>query len=176
MMGPAAFAEMWERFIPNVRAYALRHVGAVHAEDVVSETFLVAWRRRHILPPDQLPWLLVTARNVVRNQQRGLRRNDQLEAALRRLAHVARAAPAADVVAEAREEVLMALARLSEREREALLLTVWDGLTPRDAAKVSDCSVTAFNVRLHRARAHLMALIESTPQPLAQHAILRSTP
>jgi RNA polymerase sigma-70 factor (ECF subfamily) len=44
---------------------------------------------------------------------------------------------------------------MTEVDREALMLTVWDGLGHRDAAKVAGCSVGAFAVRLHRARRRL---------------------
>ena len=61
--------------------------------------------------------------------------------------------PSEDVVE--RSVVLQALARMPEPDREALVLTVWDGLGYRDAAKVAGCSVGAFAVRLHRARRRL---------------------
>ncbi len=53
-----------------------------------------------------------------------------------------------------REEALAAFAQLSEIEREALLLTAWDGLAPASAAKAAGCSTRAFTVRLSRARAN----------------------
>jgi RNA polymerase sigma-70 factor (ECF subfamily) len=48
-----------------------------------------------------------------------------------------------------------ALAGLSERDREALLLVAWDGLDHRAAARVMDSSTGAFTVRVHRARRRL---------------------
>src|SRR5689334_8685456 len=41
-----------------VFAYARRRATREEAEDVVSETFLVAWRRFDELPSDPLPWLI----------------------------------------------------------------------------------------------------------------------
>ena len=54
-------------------------------------------------------------------------------------------------------ELTDALRVLTEREREALLLVAWDGLSPRDAAVVAGCSSSAFRVRLHRARGRVAA-------------------
>lgn len=60
-----------------------------------------------------------------------------------------------------------ALARLPERDREALLLTAWEGLSVLDAAMAMHCSPAAFKSRLHRARARLadeLGAIEAPPE------------
>ena len=54
-----------------------------------------------------------------------------------------------------RAEALTALAGLKDDDREALLLTAWDGLSADQAAAVLGCSKAAFQVRLHRARRRL---------------------
>jgi RNA polymerase sigma factor (sigma-70 family) len=147
----------------RVLAYALRRSGdRAAAEDVAAETFLVVWRRLEHLPEDQLPWLLAIARNVLLNEHRSSRRRDRLAA------RVAAEPPGSasdrdpDVARDsdvARERVQAALGRLGERDREALLLTSWDGLDHRQAAAVVGCSVTALGVRLHRARKRLARAI-----------------
>jgi RNA polymerase sigma-70 factor (ECF subfamily) len=53
----------------------------------------------------------------------------------------------------------LALAELSERDRELLLLIAWEGLGPEQAAKVFGCSRNALAVRLHRARKRLAAAL-----------------
>src|SRR5207247_2424299 len=53
------------------------------AEEVVSQTFAVAWRRRGMIPADPLPWLLGVSRNVLRESQRDSRRRAWMEAELR---------------------------------------------------------------------------------------------
>ena len=57
-----------------------------------------------------------------------------------------------------------ALASLSERDREALLLTAWEGLTTDQAAAVLGCSPQAFRVRAHRARQRLMDAMRALDQ------------
>ena len=58
--------------------------------------------------------------------------------------------------------VAEALARLSEADRELICLIAWDGLTPAQAAEVLGCRASALTTRLHRARARLRKLIDST--------------
>lgn len=43
------------------------------AEDLTSEVFVVAWRRRHDAPADSLPWLYGVARRVLANDRRAAR-------------------------------------------------------------------------------------------------------
>ncbi|MEV2237256.1 RNA polymerase sigma factor [Micromonospora sp. NPDC049891] len=146
---------LWTEYAPRVMAYALRHVDPDTAQEVVSETFLVAWRRLARVPDDPLPWLLVVARNTIANLRRSAHRQSRVAVELERFRHVAEPATAADVLATERAEVLTRLAALTPTEREAVLLVAWDGLTPRQAARVAGCSVPTFHVRLSRARRRL---------------------
>jgi RNA polymerase sigma-70 factor (ECF subfamily) len=138
------------------------------AEDVAAETFLVTWRRLDAIPGDPLPWLLGIARHIIQHEVRSSRRRDRLAA---RVGAQPRSPeePAEDP-SPAAGEVLVVLERLSERDREVLLLTTWDGLDQRRAAAVLGCSRTAFAVRLHRARARLARALETdrTTIPMKQ--------
>jgi RNA polymerase sigma-70 factor (ECF subfamily) len=60
-----------------------------------------------------------------------------------------------------------ALARLSDREREALTLIAWHGLTGTRAARAAGCSRSAFALRLHRARTRLAAELSALESPTA---------
>lgn len=53
-----------------------------------------------------------------------------------------------------------AMARLSDRDREVLMLAAWEQLAPAEIAAVLGCSRSAANVRLHRARKRLLAALE----------------
>jgi len=149
------FAELWEAYAHRVLAYASRHVDATSAQDVMSETFLVAWRRLQDIPGDPLPWLLVVARNTISNRRRSVNRARVVELELTRLARVARPVAGAEGTAVARDTMLRTLASLSSAEREAVLLTAWDGLDATAAAQVAGCSPSTFSKRLSRARARL---------------------
>jgi RNA polymerase sigma-70 factor (ECF subfamily) len=150
------FRRLYEAHADRVLAYARRRVPAEEAADIVSETFLTAWRRLDILPEDSVPWLFGVARKVVANHRRSLRRREALrtraEGDASRRRH--RAPDPAEQV-EARMAIRSALRRLSERDREALMLVAWDGLDAASAAAAMGSTPPAFAVRLHRARQRL---------------------
>jgi RNA polymerase sigma-70 factor, ECF subfamily len=156
-------AAMYDDCAPRVYAYAVRHCGPGDADDVVAETFAIAWRRLDAVPEPPIGWLVVTARNVIA----GRRRVDRKHLDLARFATEAAPGvePAAEEVVVRRSAVLEALESLSEREREALLLTAWDGLDHTAAAAVAGCSARAFRARLMRARARLTAVLSETRLP-----------
>ncbi|WP_406830859.1 RNA polymerase sigma factor [Pedococcus sp. KACC 23699] len=155
---------LFRQHAARVHAYARRHVEPSQCDDVVSETFLVAWRRPDQVPDEPLPWLLVVARNVVANQRRTARRADEVWFAAVRQGWTS-SAPSADEAVHERDSVLRALEQCTRAEREALLLTAWDGLSPTDGAAVAGCSVRAFTVRLHRARTRLRAAYAAEASP-----------
>lgn len=159
------FNALWTAHAGRVWAYACRHVDHETAQEVVSETFLVAWRRLSDVPGDPLPWLIVVARNTVSGHQRSSYRRSALQNQLEALERVAPSAMGADVTATERAETLRALAALTGNEREALLLIAWDGLTSADAAAVAGCTAAAFHVRLHRARRRLRAIAKYDDEP-----------
>jgi RNA polymerase sigma factor (sigma-70 family) len=150
----AQFEALFERHHSAVRRYVVRRAAGVVVEDVVADTFLVAWRRLEDVPELALPWLLGVARRVLADQRRAARRRRSLSERLRREASTPDPwSPPMGLSTE----LVDALRMLTEREREALLLVAWDGLSPRDAAVVAGCSSAAFRVRLHRARARVCA-------------------
>ena len=150
----ARLTELFQRHSRRVYAYARRHVEETHCDDIVSETFLVAWRKPGQLPDEPLPWLIGVARNVIANHRRSTHRADRLWLSAVREGWTS-TSPSADTAIVERESMIAALSECSEAEREALLLTAWDGLTPEQAALVAGCSSRAFTVRLHRARTRL---------------------
>ena len=156
-----AFAQLYRANADRVMAYCLRQVGHTDAEDVVSEAFLIAWRRRHVLPEPPLPWLLVTARNLIADSRRRYARAVSGDAQVARLLSLA----ASDAVGEEvsrRQALIRALASLTDHDREALLMIAWDGLTAAQAAQVMGCSTATFNVRLHQARKRLETAADDT--------------
>ncbi|MDO8150007.1 RNA polymerase sigma factor [Isoptericola sp. b408] len=156
----ARLAALWTDHAVRVHAYLLRHTDPDTAQDLLSETFLVAWRRVDDVPEDALPWLLVVARNQRRSTARAHVRRRRLDDELTRLQAAAPADDTPEHLATERDTLLRALAILTEREREAILLVAWDGLTPTQAADVAGCSTAALHVRLHRARRRLKAAVD----------------
>ena len=154
------FERVFDEHFRSVSAYALRRASHADAEEVVAETFLVAWRRVDEVPRDPKPWLLGIARRVLANQRRAAGRRETLRA---RVAGERQH----DLEPGRRPPVIEALAGLSKNDRELLLLVAWDGLSTREAAVVLGCSTTAAKVRVHRARHRLRAQLE-TLEPATQ--------
>jgi RNA polymerase sigma-70 factor (ECF subfamily) len=70
-LAAARFEAIFRSCYPRVLAYVLRRTeGPDVAEEIVSETFLIAWRRLEALPVEPLPWLLGTARKVLGHRRR----------------------------------------------------------------------------------------------------------
>jgi RNA polymerase sigma-70 factor, ECF subfamily len=151
------FEAIFQRHHSRVLSYARRHSSdRTSAEDVVSEAFLVAWRRLDAMPKEPLPWLLGTTRNVLANQRRSTRRRDAFGARVD-LDFADPPHPATSIEERVGDiqAVAQAFTSLSVRDRDVLTLIAWDGLEPREAAQVMDCSSATFSLRLHRARQRL---------------------
>lgn len=154
------FTSMYDECRQRVWAYVVSRAGRQVADEVVSETFAIAWRRLDDVPEPALPWLLGVARNVLRDNIRAEVRREALSAELRTWTE----GDVAEQVTE-RLSVLDALTELPEDDREILILTAWQGLSPRQAAHVIGCSPATFRVRLHRARKRLKQEMETAASP-----------
>lgn len=157
------FEGIFSACYPRVLGYAIRRTSdRATAEDAVSETFLVAWRRLDVVPAEALPWLLGVARKVLANQRRaaGRRAPDGPLVPLEAVAELDPRAAVADLVAD-RQAFATAFAALSAADREVLALVSWDGLSAGEAAAVLDCKPATFYLRLHRARRRLLKELES---------------
>ena len=151
------FDQLWRDHAPAVLRYARRHVLPDEVEDVVAETFVVAWRRLDEVPPYGLPWLLGVARHISANVRRGRRRQEALSDRIAADLDDGPAWPEAG----SDDAVTAALHRLSDADRELLTLIAWDGLSHAEAAEALGCSRGALKVRLHRARSRFAALLGS---------------
>ncbi|MEU3693559.1 RNA polymerase sigma factor [Streptomyces narbonensis] len=157
-----AFGSLFDDYARAVHNHAFRLTGDWSAaEDVLSLTFLEAWRLRASVDPDGgslRPWLLGIATNVVRNTRRAARRH---EAALNRL-------PREEVLPDFADELVgrindaervaalqAALSRLRRPEREVVALCVWSGLDYAAAAQALGVPVGTVRSRLSRARKKL---------------------
>lgn len=145
------FQQIFDACYPSVVAYARRRTDHATADDVVAETFLVAWRRLDDVPADTpLPWLYGVARRNLANQRRGLDRRIRLASRLRSL-HP-RTGPGDNAE---HHYLLVALSRLPSRDQEVLRLAAFEQLTATEIAAVLDCSPNAAALRLSRARRRL---------------------
>ena len=160
------FRVIFEAHYDAVRAYARRRCERLEdADDVVSETFTVAWRRLRDIPPgSELPWLYGVARRVLANQRRSERR---LTGLIQRL----RSQPQ-DVATPVSGggHVVEAMAQLKPEEQEVLRLAAWEDLGATEIARVLGCSPNAASIRLHRARKRLATLVTTGGVPTGKES------
>ncbi|GAA0692133.1 hypothetical protein GCM10009548_75150 [Streptomyces malaysiensis subsp. malaysiensis] len=164
---PDAFRQLFDEYASVVYRHAVRLTGDwAMADDIVSLTFLEAWRlRERLFPGDDSPrpWLLGIATNVTRNTARAARRH---QAALARLPPPGPVPDFADEVAQrlADTEELAAAQRalrtMRRGEREVFTLCVWEGLDAATAAEALGLAVGTVRARLSRARKRLRKLTE----------------
>jgi RNA polymerase sigma-70 factor (ECF subfamily) len=152
------FEALFEANYSRVFSFSLRRTGDRDlAEEIVAETFLIAWRRLKDLPSEPLPWLFGTARRVLANHARYTKRRSR-HGPMVPLEYAEIGDPSsslADQVAD-RQAFVTAFAAIRAADREVLALVGWDGLSSREAAEVLGCTTTAFSLRLHRARRRLL--------------------
>jgi RNA polymerase sigma-70 factor (ECF subfamily) len=158
----ARLAAIFRRYAPDVLAYALRRCSPEDAPDVVSETFVVAWRRIGDVPeePAVKAWLLGVARRVLANQRRGHRRRGDL---VRKVSAHLPDSPPQPAAIEHRaetEQVVEAMRTLSPADQEVLMLAAWEELTPAEIATTLGVSGGVARKRLFRARKRLAAEVE----------------
>ncbi|WP_433340878.1 RNA polymerase sigma factor [Streptomyces sp. CA-253872] len=169
---PDAFAELYETYARSVynHAFCLTADWSL-AEDVMAETFALAWRLRAKVSPEGgslRPWLLGIATNASRNHRRTNRRYRAAASA------AAAVGPAALTVADHAEHVagqvddrhriaamLTALGALRRAEREVLVLCLWENLSYTEAAIALGIPLGTVRSRLARARKRLAALTDA---------------
>jgi RNA polymerase sigma-70 factor, ECF subfamily len=152
------FRRLYEENYETLLAYVLRRwPDASEAHDIVADTLLVLWRRLDEAPGDaEIPlWLHGVARRVLSNHFRTRLRRERLSV---RFAQIASDVSEAEEASDARlraHRTLQGMLRLSEQDREILLLAAWEALSTAEIAVVLGCSENAATLRLHRARKRL---------------------
>lgn len=157
-----AFGTLFDRHARTVYNYCFRRTASwSEAEDLTSVVFLETWRRRaHVAMPSEslLPWLYGVATNALQNHRRSLRRHREA------LSRLPAPEPQRDGAEEAAErldaerrmrQVMASIGRLSRRDREVLVLCVWEGLGYAEAAEALGVPVGTVRSRLARARSRL---------------------
>ncbi|MER6097717.1 RNA polymerase sigma factor [Streptomyces sp. NPDC001728] len=162
----AAFAAIFDEHARVVYAHAVRSTGDwALAEDVMSLTFLEAWRHREKLRGEVRnvrAWLLGITTNVLRNTARAARRH---RAAMSRMAPPEPLPDFSDEVvgqlvdARLLAAVADALGRLKRADREVFGLIVWSGLGYAEASEALGIPVGTVRSRLSRARRKLRGLM-----------------
>lgn len=155
--------------------YAQRRAGVNEADEIASETFLVAFDQRRRFRGDRSdarPWLLGIATNLLRRHWRAEQR--QLKAVARTLERVAdrgdEAASADPSEAQAGQTLARALAELNRDDRDALLLFVWADLSYQQIAVALAVPIGTVRSRIARARRQMRTRIETRPSSGRSHS------
>ncbi len=152
------FEELYRGTAPDLLAYLTRRASdPEEATDILAEVYLVAWRRLDKVPDgsDARLWLFGVARNLLMKSNQHQRSHQALVHGLtRELSRIASYPPASGDN-ELNDKVRASVQKLPAKEREVLLLTAWEGLKPREIAKVTGSTANVVRVRLHHARGHV---------------------
>ncbi len=164
------FRAVFDATYPKLVAYARRRVDDSVVDDIVSETFLVAWRRRTEVAgmDNPLPWLYAVAGNQLRNQDRSANRHLRLvskvagDPATSTEPEHASTPPAGHSDSDPAVDLIRgALETLSFDDQEVLRLVTWEELTYQQTADALGCSVDAVGQRIRRAKQRLARAIEN---------------
>jgi RNA polymerase sigma factor (sigma-70 family) len=162
---PDRFAEVFDRHYSEIHGYVSRRLGSSLADDLASETFLIAFARRlryDVAHPSARAWLYGIASNLISRHRR---------AEIRRYRALARAdvnhaadglfeSVATRLDAEAlRGRLAAVLLAMPDRDREVLLLVAWGQLSCEEAARAVGIPAGTARSRLHRARRRTRAAL-----------------
>lgn len=172
---PAAFVLVYDRHAPTIHRYAARRLGSQVADDVMSETFLVAFERREtydVTVPDARPWLLGIATRIMQKHAR-------LEArAWKGMVAELAASISPDLIEQtsarvdaerATRRLASALRALSPVDRDTLLLYAWGDLDYSGVARSLDVPIGTVRSRLNRARRRLRAAVGRSGEQEIEH-------
>ncbi|MFB9963239.1 RNA polymerase sigma factor [Sinosporangium siamense] len=171
---PEAFAELFDEYAAMLYRYISKRVGPEAAEDLVGETFLIAFARRAQFDHgygDARPWLFGIATKL-------LSRHHRTEAAryraIQRAPHEVAVPSPADLVADqvsaeaVRPALARALSKLPRRDRDVLLLIAWGDLSYEEVARSLGIPIGTVRSRMHRARRTLRSMLEPDVRKEAQ--------
>lgn len=155
---PELFAALFDRHNRPIHRYVARRLGTQAADDIVGETFLIAFGRRETYDTtytNALPWLYAIATSLISRHHRDEKRYLR---ALQRTGVDPLPEPFADQVTsrvaaqEHERDLAGALAALSQKDRDVLLLVAWGDLSYEETAQALSVPIGTVRSRLHRAR------------------------
>jgi RNA polymerase sigma factor (sigma-70 family) len=165
---PERFGAIFDSYLTEIHGYVAKRLGPSNAEDVVAETFLIAFRKRHLYNRSRgsvRTWLYGIVTHLIERHHRAEVR--LLRAVSRAARHVVAEEHAEQVTtrvcAEAtRVQLSKALADLSPGDRSVVLLVALAGLSHDEIASALDIPYGTVGSRLSRARKRLRAALGDT--------------
>ncbi|MDR8407589.1 RNA polymerase sigma factor [Nonomuraea sp. 3-1Str] len=173
---PEAFAELFDRYSGMLYRYVSKRLGPEPAEDLVGETFLVAFSRRKsydLAYADARPWLFGILTKLISRHHRSeaARYRALLRAPVEDRVDSPADRVAAGVTAQAsRPELASALAALPAKDRDVLLLIAWGDLSYEEPAQALGTPIGTVRSRLNRGRRKVRAALGDTNPLLDEEA------
>lgn len=170
---PGEFTEVYRRHSVPVFRYIASRLGRDVAEDLRSETFLVAFERRAAFRTDAtsaLPWLLGIATQLIRRRRREEAASWRLADAVGGLGGDGTGHAAWDPGSEIDDRIdadtavrslATAVMKLPKRDRDVLGLAAWSELDSAGIAEALGIPEGTVRSRLHRARKVLRTHLEA---------------
>lgn len=160
---PTAFAELYDRYQPAIYRYIFYRVGDIAtAEDLTGEVFVRLVEKIHRFTYRGRPllaWLYTIARNLVTDYHRHARRSLPLTLDDRLVGDVID--PEQTIEDRLTQHSLaVAVARLTEDQRQVILMKFVEGLDNEAVARTLSKSVGAVKALQHRALAALRCILE----------------
>jgi RNA polymerase sigma-70 factor (ECF subfamily) len=159
MSGAADFQHSLLAAIPHLRAFAIGLCGKTDgADDLVQETLVRAWANKTAFQPgtNLMAWLYTILRNAFYTEFR--KRRHEVADTEGQFAAMLANRPTQESHIEF-QEFRVALAKLPDDQREALLLVGSSGLSYEEAAQICDCALGTMKSRVFRARARLAGML-----------------
>jgi RNA polymerase sigma-70 factor (ECF subfamily) len=153
-----AFESLIREYQKMIHSLCFRMTGSLaDADDLAQETFIRAYQQLASFRAEARfsSWLYRIAVNLCLNWRKSGQRRQQLQAEIAE--HVFK--PVSHESGHA-SQVQEALLKLKPKQRAAVVLTMYDGLTHAEAAKALRCSETTISWRLFAARAKLKRLLK----------------
>jgi RNA polymerase sigma-70 factor (ECF subfamily) len=171
-----SFLTIFDAHARDIHAYLTRRVGSENANDLLSEVWIAAYTSRHRYAgewSDAQPWLYGIARFIVFAYWRKTREittanvelSDDPWPALEDCLNAGQLGP----------RLATAIRELPGSEREVLLLTAWEELSPSEISLMLDIPAGTVRSRLHRAREFVKCQLETiSPEPDVNQFSLRN--
>ncbi|KUL28374.1 RNA polymerase subunit sigma-70 [Streptomyces regalis] len=177
---PDAFAVIFDRHADDIHRYIARRLGSDIADDLMAETFVIAFQRRRrydLSYAHARPWLYGIATNLIRRHRREEARRLRALSRMAALPQGREDSGPEDAVTDklgaggTDGALAGALAELPARYRDVLLVTACGELDYEEAARALGIPVGTVRSRLHRARTRLRRALggpERTPSTAPQ--------
>lgn len=164
---PANFRALYDAHAPLVRRVLHRHVSSTDLDDLVQETFVKAWSALGAFKGESrvATWLVRIALNVAKDHARARRRKWWLAFLPDAGAtSPSRAGPDAEAATSDRNEVERAIAALSPKLREVVVLYSLRELEVEEIAQILELPAGTVKSRLHQARVKMRAALSETEE------------